>query len=221
MPFNPNQPRDAGGKWTKGKVAGGAVGAALVATLMSAAVGGDVGTSIGAGLDAASSQSTADAETASSREAAKKGNDTEAWRRMALKEIKKDVQRQLQCAVQSYGQVRQFFVRHPCDKLDQKLFAVSDPKGDVVAGLVMWVKMPSSALAAQLKQLEDTYGTGDVTPFGTEVLELGSFRFTGKHYKSRLDGSLVVIAETEPAHGQPSNTLLKNVAEVADVLPPL
>jgi hypothetical protein len=59
-----------------------------------------------------------------------------------------------------------------------------------------------------------------VTPFGTEVLALGGFRFTGKHYKSRLHGSLVVIAETEHVRGQPSNTLLKEVATVADVLPP-
>ena|SRR6266700_1517828 len=93
-------------------------------------------------------------------------------------------------------------------------------QSDLIVGSVMWVKMPSDADAAGFIELEDTYGTGDVTPFGTEVLELGGIRFTGKHYKSRSDGSLVVIAETEPVRGQPSNTLLKEVATVADVLPP-
>lgn len=218
MPYDPNQPRGSDGRWIK---SGGVFGAALLAGLMTAAGGGDLTSSVGAGLDTAVSQSTVDAETASSREAAKSGDETEAWRRMTVKEIKRDVRRELRCSVQSYGQVQQFFLRHPCDKLDQLLFAVSDSQGDVIVGSVMWVKMPSTAGAAQLTQVEDTYGTGDVTPFGTEVLELGGFRFTGKHYKSRSDGSLVVIAETEPLRGRPSNTLLKEVATVAAVLPPL
>lgn len=221
MPFDPNQPRGADGRWIKGRTAGGVVGAALLAGMMAAAGGGDATTSVGAALDTAASQSTVDAETSSSRDAAKKGDETEAWQRMALKEIKRQVKHELRCAVQSYGQVQQFFLRHPCDKLDQLLFAVSDTQGNIIVGTVMWVKMPSAHAAAQFMQLEDTYGTGDVTPAGTEVLELGGVHFTAKHYKSRPDGSLVVIAETEPLRGQPSNTLLQEVASVADVLPPL
>jgi hypothetical protein len=201
-------------------VAGGVVGAALLAGLMSAAGGADATASIGAGLDTAVSQSTVDAETASSQEAAKTGDDTEAWRRLALKEIKKDVKRELRCAVQSFGQVQQFFLRHPCDKLDQLLFAISDTHGDIVVGTVMWVTMPSDSEASEFKQLEDTYGTGDVTPVGTQILQLGGIRFSGKHYKSRSDGSLVVISEAEPARGQPSNMLLQEVATISDVLPP-
>jgi hypothetical protein len=220
MPYYRSQPRDDAGRWTKKKVVGGALGTALLAGLMAAANGGDVTTSVGAALDAATSQSTVDAETASSRQAAQGGDETEAWRRMALKEIKKDVKNELRCSVQSFGQVRQFFLSHPCNKLDQLLFEVSDSQGDVVIGSVMWVAMPSADSAAQFLRLEDTYGTGDVTPFGTEVLEIGGIRFTGKHYKSRPDGKLVVISETEPVRGQPSNTLLQEVATVADVLPP-
>jgi hypothetical protein len=139
---------------------------------------------------------------------------------MAIKELKKQVTHRLRCPVQSFGQVQQFFVRHPCDTLDQLLFEVQDTKGDQIVGSVMWVRMPSAATATQFQQLEDTYGTGDVTPFGTEVLELGGIRFTGKHYKSRADGSLIVIAETEPVTGHPSDTLLKEIAMVSDVLPP-
>ncbi|TCO50740.1 hypothetical protein [Actinocrispum wychmicini] len=217
MPFNPNQARGADGKWIK---TGGALGAALVAGVLAAAGGGDVVTSVGAGLDAAAGRSTGSTNRATSRQAAKTGDEAKAWERLALKELKKDVRHRLRCAVQSRGQVRQFFVKHPCDKLDQFLFAVSDAKGDVVVGSVMWVKMPSSAAATQLKQLEDTPGTGDVTPFGTEVLQLGGFQFTGEHYRSRLDGSLVVIAETEPVRGHPSDSLLNDVATVAVVLPP-
>ena len=89
-----------------------------------------------------------------------------------------------------------------------------------IAGSVTWVKMPSAESATQLGKLEDTYGSGDVTPFGTKVLEAGGFRFTGKHYRSRLDRKLVVIAETDPIKGRPSEAFLKQVADVADVLPP-
>lgn len=219
MPFDPKQPRDCRGRWTT-KATGGVVGTALLAGLMTAAGGGDVTASVGAALDTAASESTIEADTASSRQAARKGDDSEAWRRMALKQIKKDVKRELRCAVQSFGQVQRFFLRHPCAKLDQLLFAVRDGNGDVIVGSVMWVTMSSKTTAARFEHLEDIYGTGDVTPFGTEALELGHIRFTGKHYKSRSDGKLVVIAETEPLQGEPSNTLLKEVATVADVLPP-
>src|SRR5205823_5461758 len=190
----PNQPRDERGRWTN-KAASGVAGAALLAGLMAAAGGSDATASVGAALDAATSQRAAKAKTSSSQKAAKKGNEAEAWQRMALKKIRKNVEHQLRCGVQSYGRVQQLFLRHPCDKLHQRLFALGDAQGNAIAVSLMWVKMPSSAEAAELKHLEDTYGTGDVTPIGTELLELGDFRFTGKYYKSRQDGSLVVIAE--------------------------
>jgi hypothetical protein len=220
-------PRDSRGRWTR-KAAGGTVGAAVVAGLMAFAGGGDATTSVGAALDAATSQSTVDADTAGSQRSAKQGDEADAWRRMKLKEtekvvkkdVKKEVKRELRCAVQSYSQVRQFFLSHPCDKVDQVLFTVGDAQGDTVVGSVVWVTMPSESTSTQFKQVEDVYGTGDVTPFGTEVLGLGGIRFTGRHYKSRQDGSLVVITETEPLRGHPSDTMLTEVATVADVLPP-
>jgi hypothetical protein len=215
-----SQPRDEHGRWTK-NAAGTVLGAALLAGLTTAVSGGDVVTSVGAGLDTAVGDSTIDAETASSRNAAQKGDRGEAWRRMTLKEIRHEVEHELRCAVQSYGQVQQFFLSHPCDKLDQLPFAVSDAQGNVIVGSVSWVRMSSADAAAQLKRLEDTYATGDITPFGVEALELGGIHFTGRYYKSRQDRSLVVIAETEPARGHPSEKLLKEVATIADVLPPV
>lgn len=188
---------------------------------MAAANGADVTTSVGTALDTAASQSSVDAETASSRDAAKKGNEKEAWQRMALREIDRQVKNGLRCAVQSFGQVQQFFVNHPCKKLDQVVYALEDTNDNVIIGTVMWVTMPSAGEAEQLQRVEDTYGTGDVTPFTSEILGLGGVKFTGQHYRSRLDGSLLVISETEPLRGQPSNQLLLDVATVADVLPPL
>jgi hypothetical protein len=221
VPGGDDQPRDARGRWTKGKTAGGAVTAALVAGVLAAANGADVTTSVGTALDTAASQGSADAATTSSREAAKKGNEKEAWQRMALRQLDRQVRHDLRCAVQSFGQVQQFFVTHPCDKLDEIVYAFRDAKGDDVVGTVMWVTMPSADAAAQLKKVEDVYGSGDITPFVTEVLGVAGIKFTGQHYRARLDGPLFVISETEPLHGRASDEELLEVATVLDVLPPL
>ena len=217
MPFNPNQPRGPDGKWIK---TSGVFAAAVLATIVAAANGGDAVTSVGAGLDAATTKTPSDADTANGKKAARNGDRAEAWRRLTLKEVRKEIKKDLRCAVQSFGQVQQFLLGHPCEKLNQLLFVVQDTNGNTIAGSVAWVKMPSAESAAQLRKLEDTYGSGDVTPFGTEILEAGGFRFSGKHYRSRQDGKLVVIAETDPINGRPSDAVLKQVADVADVLPP-
>jgi hypothetical protein len=216
--FNPRQPRDKRGRW---KTSGGLLGASLLAGLMAFANGGDIVTSVGAGLDSATaSQGSTSVKARRGRQEAKQGNDAEALARLGLKEIKSDLRRELRCAVQSHGQVQQYFLEHPCDSLNQLLFAASDTQGNVLIASVVWVKMPSNTSAAQLKRIEDTFGSGDVTPLGTEVLGLGGIHFTGRHYRARLDGPLMVIAETEPVRGRPSDTLLDQVAAVADVLPP-
>jgi hypothetical protein len=227
----PDQPRGSDGKWIPRKSIGVVIGAGLLAALMSAAGGGDAVTSVGAGLDAASSeaaadegaaadQSTVDRDTASSRKDAARGDDVDAWEKLAVKQIKKEITKDLRCAVQSFGAVQQFFLKNPCDKLNQRLYALVDIHGNILVGSVMWVTMSSEETATEFKKLEDVYGTGDVTPFGTEALELGGIHFTGKHYRSRRDGSMVVISETEPVHGQPSSLLLQEAATVADVFPP-
>jgi hypothetical protein len=221
VPGGPDQPRGPDGRWIKGKAAGGFVGAALVAGLMAAANGADVTTSVGTALDTAASQSSADADTAGGREAAKKGNEKETWQRMALRQLERQVRDDLRCAVQSFGRVRQFFVTHPCKKLSEVVYAFEDANGDDIVGTVMWVTMPSAADAEQLKQVEDIYGSGDVTPFTTQILDVAGIKFTGQHYRARLDGPLFVISETESLHGHPSDQHLLNVATVLDVLPPL
>lgn len=196
----------------------GAVVATAVLTGILASVGGaDATTSVGAALDSAQSQ--IQAETNSARDAAESGDETEAWRRLGLKELKQAVKQHLQCAVQSYSQVQEFFLQHGCTSLDGKLIPLVDLHGDVVVVSVAWVRMPSDSDATALKQLEDTYGTGDITPLSTELLELRGIRFTAQHYKSRQDGSLVVVAEAEPVQGQPPTQFLDGVADVAASLP--
>jgi hypothetical protein len=183
---------------------------------MTAAGGGTAVDSVGAGLDSATARS-ANGEQTSSRDSRRKRSET--WERMALREIKEDIKQRLRCAVQSYGRVREFFLRTPCESLSQGLFVLGDAHGNTMVASVMWVQMSSEEDAKELKGLEDTYGSGDITPIGTEILQLGGLRFTGRYYGSRQNGSLLVIAETEPLQGRPSASFLKKVAKVAAVLP--
>jgi hypothetical protein len=204
---------------TKRRTTGAVVAGAIVVGLMTAAGGGGATASVGAALDSATSAS-ADAETSSSEDAARKGNDTDAWQRMALKELKKTIKKRLRCGLQSTRQVRQFFLRTPCESLDQLLFALEDTRGNLIVVSVVWVKMSSEDDATQLKTLEDTYGTGDIIPIATQVLQLGGIRFTGAHYTSRQDGSLVVVSEAESARGRASTVVLNDATRIAAVLPP-
>lgn len=202
---------------TPKKGTGGVVVTAVLTGVLAAAGGADATTSVGAALD--STQSQIRAETNSARDAAESGDETEAWRRLGLKELKLAVKQHLQCAVQSYSQVREFFLQHGCTSLDGKLIPLGDLHGTVIVVSVAWVRMSSDSDAAALNQLEDTYGTGDITPLPAELLQLRDIRFTAQHYKSRRHGSLVVVAEAEPVEGRPSTQVLNGVADVAASLP--
>ncbi len=199
--------------------AGGAAAAVVAAGLI--AVGGGVGGagSVGAAADSSITQAVK-AETQSSETAARDGQETEAWRRLGLKELKKVAKNDLECALQSNGQVREFLLRTPCLSLAGVVLAIGDPNSNLVAVSVAWVRMRSADSAVRLKKLEDTFGTGDVTPIAAEVLQLGGVRFTAAHYGSRRAGALVEIAEVEPIRGQTPAVLLDAAAQVAKELPP-
>jgi hypothetical protein len=186
-------------------VAGGGVGG-------TAAVGGAVDSTVGQSIQV---------RTTNSKNAARKGQYNEAWRRMGLKAVTRQVRRELECAVHSYGQVREFFLRTPCRSLQRRLLAISDAQGNTSVVSIAWVRMPSAVSAGRLKRLADTYGTGNVSPIASGVLELRGVQFTGKHYASRRTGSLVVIAEAAPENGQPKTEMLDGAAQVAAEFPPL
>ncbi|REH30719.1 hypothetical protein BCF44_12378 [Kutzneria buriramensis] len=114
------------------------------------------------------------------------------------------------CVAQSHDQVRQFFVRTPCAGMTEALYTLVDRSGNTFALSVAWVRMSSAADAVAFQKLDDTYGTGDITA-------LGGIRLTGQHYRSAIDGTLVVIAEAEPLTGQ--STLLDDAALTGTQLP--
>jgi hypothetical protein len=198
--------------------AGAVVAAAVLAGGMAAAGGAGVTDAVGSALDAGA-QRAADARAEDASKSAKKGDAEQTWQRMALKEVEKQVKDHLRCAVQSYGQVQEYFQRNPCESLSQLLVTLEDTDGNVFAVSVSWVKMGSAADASGLKAVEDRYGSGDVTPFAAEAVNLAGFRFTGQHYKARQDGSPVVFAEADAVRGRPDPVLLDRVAGVAVLLP--
>jgi hypothetical protein len=205
-----NQPRDSKGRWTKGGVG---VAAVLTAGVVAA---GSVGSS--AGADSSLAGQNLKGKT-SSKEAARKGQSDEAWKRLGLKAAKKFIKRELTCGPYSFGQVRQFFLRNPCNSLDRMLLAIGDTKGNIVVVSVVWVRMPRTDDANRLKRLIDIDGSGDISPLAGAVLKLEGVHFAGDHYKSRQAGPLVVIAEATSGGGQPADSVMDDVADVAAEFP--
>lgn len=205
------------------------VGAVLVIAALSAgSVVGAAATGSGAAAESVTAQSI-QVRVTNSRTAARRGQYSEAWRRMGLRavtravtgearrEVQREVRRELECAAHSSGQVQGFLRRSPCSSLDRALTVICDAHGNTIAVSISWVRMPSPGAAVRLIQLAGTHGT--VTPITSQEPELRGARFTGKHYAARRTGSTVVIAEATTVSGSPGAAMLNAVAEVAAEFP--
>lgn len=101
------------------------------------------------------------------------------------------------CETVSYGEVHDWFAKHPCENVSRALFAVSD--GDARAAVsVSVVTMPRDKDAKKLKKLTDTSGTGNVTDLVKEgrVQEPGVPDVAGGAYASTAEGETVTIVES-------------------------
>lgn len=212
---NPDQPRDRRGRWTKGAGAT-TVAAAAVVGVMSA---GGTGAGGGASVDSALGQ-TIRANVNKAKEPARKGRRDDAWRKMGMRRVREVSKHAAICALNSYGDVRQFFMRTPCRSLDRMLFVLGDGQGNTIVVSVAWVDMPTAGDADRLKTLADTDGTGNVSPLASGLVGAAGIKFTGKHYDSRRTGKLVVIAEVEPLSGTPHLQFLESMADIAVEFPP-
>ena len=192
--------------------------AAIAAVAVGAAVAGGAGLSSGGGT-AVESAPSVEGKTAS-KDAARKGERGRAWSRLGLRQLRQVARAELTCTAHSYGQVREFFARHPCRRLDRLLLAIGDTRGNTVVVSIAWVHMPTARTAADLKDIADTDGTGNVEPLAATALDLTGVRFTGQYYGSRRSGSLVVIAEAAPGGGHPDPATMDDAAEVAAEFPP-
>jgi hypothetical protein len=99
------------------------------------------------------------------------------------------------------------------------LFAAVDEHGNPIAVMVAWVGFRTRGDARRFKDLDDTHGTGNITPPGGALLGIADVRFTGQHYQSRQAGAVTVIAEAEPIGGTVADEVLDGVAEIAVLLP--
>lgn len=202
---------------------GGSCEKALVAVIavlvLSAAAGVSAGTVVATGVatETIAAQSVQTRVT-NSRSSARRGQSTEAWRRMGLRavtraagrEIRREIRQELNCAATSSGQVREFFGRTPCRSMQQTQSQLCDEHGNTITVSVTWVRMPTAVSAQRFKLLIDRDGTGSVS---------AGVRFSGKHYSSRRTGSLVVVAEAAAAGGRAGAAMLDGVAEVAAEFP--
>jgi hypothetical protein len=199
------QPRDSRGRWTKG-------GAGAVAVGVAVALGAGGGVGIGGGTAGSVSGS---ARVAQSKSAAKKGRSDDAWRTLRLRKVREAAEQALDCAINSYGQVRDFFLHNPCQSLDRVLFTLSDPAGNTFVVSVSWVRMRQRGDVRQLKQLIDVDGTGSVAPLGFAALRNQGIRFTGTPFRSRPDGRVLVVAEGAAVSGRPDPEFFASVVDVA------
>ena len=204
----------------KGRRSGSAMVVAAVFAGAVAVGGAGGAATVGAGAQAGAAQSVnVGRAVRDGRRAAQRGDRDGAWRRLGFRNTRRTVQRAADCAVHSYGEVQEFFVRTPCRALDRMLFLVEDETGDLVVVSVAWVQMRGSRPARQLRALADEFGTGNVSPIGMAALELADVPFTGQYYESRRQGSMVVIAEAEPVRGLPDAAVLDGLTQVAVLLP--
>ncbi len=196
------------------------VAAAVLAGGMAAA-GGGLGAGGGSAGTAADSVLSQDlrARTSKGKSEARNGRYRQAWRQLGWRGLKRWGEQAANCAVHSYGQVREFFLRTPCRSLRRRLLLLGDDKGNTIVVAIAWVRMPGRAEAGSLKELADTHGTGNVTPRAATALDLAGVRFTGRYYHSDRRAATTVIAEAEPASGAPDGATMDAVAEIAVLFP--
>ncbi|MET0134745.1 MAG: hypothetical protein ABW215_14280 [Kibdelosporangium sp.] len=202
---------------------GGRTGLAVAAVVLTglAATGG--GVSLGAATPGGAGSSVAgpdiSARKAASKKSARAGKPDEAWNRLGMRSLRKTKRTSARCVANSFGEIREFFIRTPCRSLDRMLFGIGDEQGNVVIVSVAWTGFASRDQARDFEDLNEVHGTGDIVPLAGALLDMADVSFTGHHYQSRQDGSTVVTAETEAAAGRIPDDVLDTVAEVAVLLP--
>jgi hypothetical protein len=215
---NPDQPRDPDGKWKKGKLTAGVLAVGTVSAF--AMSGGVAGSGGGAGAGGAAAESAGlpsnfTARVNKGKKSARKGKPDEAWRDLNLRKLKDQAKNALDCAVNSYGQVTDFFLRNPCKSLDRQLVTLADTAGNTFVVSVSWVRMRAKGDVGDMERLIDTDGTGSVAPLGFSVLKSQGVRFTGEPFRSESKGDLLVVAEGAVVSGKPHPALVEAAVEIA------
>lgn len=121
------------------------------------------------------------------------------------------------CAAHSYGRVRDFLAAHPCRSVQRALYLGTD-QGEPVVVAVATVEMASETEAAQLQELADTNGTGNVSDLLREGVTFDGApeRLSDASYASRRRGPVLVIVEAAAAAGaaRPLDSLAEAALEL-------
>jgi hypothetical protein len=188
----------------------------VLAVVLATAIGAG-GTAGVAGSAAGTGGTTASASSARASSQARR-QDANAARARLLRQALRVEQRfdsTDDCLAHSYGEVREFFREQPCVALHRAWFEIRDGRRGLVLVAVSWVEMPDSRSARAFHELVDTHGTGNVTELSREQGPHRRVRFTGQHYVSRRDGTMVVNAQAEPIGRAAIAAELENLAAEA------
>lgn len=193
------------------KKGGGLLGVALLALLLFGA-GGKIGI---VGPNADETNGIVDAAKAE----AKAGHVASAWAKLGWQFLGHISGHNPECAGSTFGHVRDFFLQSPCRSLDRSIQIVRETRGSTIAITIAWVHMPSIAAAQQFQAVIDTDGSGDILPLATTVAGTSGYHFDGHHYKSRIDGSTVIVAESAIAQGSLDTATLNSAAIIGANFP--
>ncbi|HVH24963.1 MAG TPA: hypothetical protein VNA11_21155 [Pseudonocardia sp.] len=117
------------------------------------------------------------------------------------------------CAAHSYGEVRDHFADHPCQSLERAWYELGDGQGDSAVMSVAWVEMPDAEDTADLQQLVDRPGTGNITELSKEDGPYQDVTYSGWYYRSGRDGSTFHSVQAEPlADNQGSRELARRAS---------
>ncbi|EHR51333.1 hypothetical protein SacmaDRAFT_3098 [Saccharomonospora marina XMU15] len=211
------QPRDRNGRFaSKTGVAAVATAGLVAFGATTGGTGGPAG-SLGSGTSSSVGKNLS-ARKADSQKSARAGRADEAWNRLGMRTLRKAARHHTECVSRSFGEVRQYLARTRCTSLRRALFTIGDGEDSVVVS-VAWVSFRTRGQAARLRDLIDVHGTGDIEPLGGEFVGAAGIRFSGHNYDSRLNRTVLTVAETETLSGEFSAEDLDTVAEVAALLP--
>lgn len=160
------------------------------------------------------------ARKAEAKRSVRRGRVDDAWQRMGLRRLRQsDKISAVDCAVHSFGEVREFLIRTPCKSLDRILLVVGDDQGNAAVVSVAWVEFRNRSTVWKFQRLEDRHGTGDIRPLGGSLLGMRDIEFTGHHYSTELKKNTIAIAEAETVSGSYSAEDLDAITEVAALIP--
>lgn len=158
---------------------------------------------------------------AEGKKSAKRGRKDETFSRFKLKQLKQAAKHEIDCLLNSTDRVRDYLAEHRCTSLDRNLFAVGDGHGNAAVISVARVGFPKKSDAEGCEKVEEVQGSGDVKPLGAALLGLDGVKFSGHHFKSRVDGRAMVVAETETVAGHVDPGTLDALADVSVWFPKL